>query len=281
MKTLALILTTLVLVFFQFTQSSAFTIKRPFKDSLSDHVEIIKHENKAATQISLNPSEEYTVLSWNIEKTKDKSFYRDFNQLKNNGLDIVHFQESLLTEEFQNLVETSPLNWSTAVSFKIFKNLKTGISVGSRFLIKKIKSFKSPDTEPITKTPKVSLFSYVKIQGTNTTLLLANVHLINFVSIQKFKNHLNQIILEISKHDGPVIFAGDFNSWSENRKRYIMKVTRTLSLNLVDFPRLLFYETFRLDHFFVRGITVTHKKILTHIKSSDHYPLLIKFKLNQ
>ena len=118
------------------------------------------------------------------------------------------------------------------------------------------------------------------LDGHEQALLVVNSHLINFVSFNKFKAHLDQVFQTLEHHDGPVLLAGDFNTWNGKRMRYFNALALLFSLTeatMIRQPRLS--HLFRhLDHVYYRGLDVVDAHVHTHIHSSDHYPISLTFR---
>ena len=138
--------------------------------------------------------------------------------------------------------------------------------------------------EPVTRTPKVSLFVEYSLSNSRETLLAVNAHLINFVETSKFQAQLQQIEAIISQHQGAVIFSGDFNTWNRSRWLLLLQMTAKLGLTPVDFPSVEAQKIKRfllsppLDYIFYRGLRqkTASAKVIDHLSSSDHNPLLVE-----
>jgi endonuclease/exonuclease/phosphatase (EEP) superfamily protein YafD len=97
------------------------------------------------------------------------------------------------------------------------------------------------------------------------------------VTTSAFTASLYEIAERISKFEGPVILAGDFNTWNVKRHLIMKSIFRDLGLEHLDLEndgRLL-----KLDHVFVRGFSVLKAEVHSSVFSSDHFPLEIKLKL--
>jgi len=77
--------------------------------------------------------------------------------------------------------------------------------------------------EPIVKIPKTTLITTYKLSPSNKLLLVVNIHGINMANLEKFKAQLFKIDNKISGHSGPIIFAGDFNTRSKERLRFLLR----------------------------------------------------------
>src|SRR5699024_8516428 len=125
--------------------------------------------------------------------------------------------------------------------------------------------------EPLIRFYKSALITVYPLKS-GQQLMVANIHAINFsFGIVRYQQQLNEIIEHIRSHNGPVIMAGDFNSWSKRRMDALEEITSQTRLTAVpfqlDFRKKVFGKP--LDFIFYRDLLVTEAKILT-TDSSDH-----------
>jgi endonuclease/exonuclease/phosphatase (EEP) superfamily protein YafD len=81
-------------------------------------------------------------------------------------------------------------------------------------------------------------------------------------------------------HEGPIIFAGDFNNWSDARDALVDEIANRLGMTEVALgndQRAVFLGR-HFDHIFVRGIDVV-KVAAVPVTSSDHNPLRATLQL--
>jgi endonuclease/exonuclease/phosphatase (EEP) superfamily protein YafD len=163
-----------------------------------------------------------------------------------------------------------------ARSFKNVKtNIVTGVKTGSTVAAQQHYFSVSKHSEPVSQTKKMLLASLYPLPTLGQSLLVVNSHLINFVSFEKFRAHLDQVFHTLENHNGPILLAGDFNTWNGKRLRYFNQLATSFSLEEVKIdrkPRLnhLFHH---LDHIYFRGLEVVNAHVHTNIHSSDHYPI--------
>ncbi|HEY9711625.1 MAG TPA: endonuclease/exonuclease/phosphatase family protein, partial [Oculatellaceae cyanobacterium] len=96
---------------------------------------------------------------------------------------------------------------------------------------------------------------------------------------------LHELDLALSEHRGPIIFSGDFNTWSRKRAALVELAATRLGLTPVAFApsetkkikRFLLSPP--LDYIFYRGLSEkkASAKVLDQVSSSDHKPLLAEF----
>lgn len=233
----------------------------------------------SAQKKALGPNIE--ILLWNVFKCKKKGWQEDFKALTGNK-DLVILQETILNSSFDiNFTKSTQHQWIMARSFKNVKtNIETGVKTGSTVSANNYYFLASKYSEPITNTKKMMLATLYPLKQYKQSLLVVNSHLINFVTFEKFKTHLDQIFRTLKYHDGPVLLAGDFNTWNRKRLNYFQELAQLFSLEEVPIkrqPRIshLFQH---LDHVYCRGLTILGARVHSHIHSSDHYPISLSVK---
>ena len=140
-------------------------------------------------------------------------------------------------------------------------------------------------------TPKVLLVTEYPLPN-GQSLLAVNVHLLNFErwSVIKIRHQLEDLKFIITHHSGPILMAGDFNTWNQKRLQLIEGIKKDIILQeVIDFPsgpttadmrlaglnRLLgIKKDFPLDRIYQRGFISHSAKVLAY-DSSDHKPILV------
>ncbi len=219
----------------------------------------------------------FNLFNWNIEKAKQGEIWAaDFTKLQNK-YDLILIQEAVSDDLFMNaLRKKTNTVWNYFIAW-IRKTEKTssGLIIGSEVRPTEASFTRTIDLEPYAKTPKLTGYQKFKIAGTeNTELLIINIHAINFVTTTKFSRHIQQVMRQIDRHKGPVVFVGDMNTWNQSRLDYLFAEAKKRNLVWYDFerPKVKGMHS-KLDHIFVRGLKVHEIKSLTDIVSSDHYPI--------
>ena len=168
-----------------------------------------------------------------------------------------------------------------ARSFRNLKtNIETGVKTGATVAAKKQFFSATKHSEPVTNTKKMLLATVYPLNITGQSLLVINTHIINFVSFEKFCAHLDQVFSALKNYNGPVLLAGDFNTWDSKRLRYFNQLASSFSLKEVQIirkPRLghLFKH---LDHIYYRQLEVVAAQVHTHTHSSDHHPISLTLR---
>lgn len=220
------------------------------------------------------------VLVWNIYKLGKPGVLADIDTLTQKT-DLALFQEGFLTSSFLNLVCSRPdMNWMMAKSFDD-KGVSAGVITASRENPREAAYLKSPNTEPFSSIHKMTLVSLYDIPDRHEKLMVLNIHGINFVPHDFFVNQINVVAKAIESHDGPIIFGGDFNTYTDARMSFLLKKMKALGLTQAKVKGNEFQGLLVLDHLFYRGFDLVKSEALKHVKSSDHVPIYFEFKLSE
>jgi endonuclease/exonuclease/phosphatase (EEP) superfamily protein YafD len=261
---LALLLSSLVASSITYAQHSCRGLLLPSTGDL------ISSRSELLADVISNPKIRF--LTWNIQKAQQKDRLGSDLRLLGNESDIMVLQEAVNATYFVDQLEQfrDALDWSLSISFQRRSGDFTGVMTGSKTHAAREEVLVSSVTEPVSNTPKTILLSEYAIENSRETLLVANVHAINFVTQKSFETQMNQLILKLASHQGPLIVAGDFNTWNPYRMAYLQNGLRNLGLQPLDFDRKSFLK---LDHVFVRGLRAGSVTQREDIKSSDHFPI--------
>lgn len=221
------------------------------------------------------------VLVWNIYKGGRESFVRDYSILSKNK-DIIVLQEGYLSSELKKLFNSHQgYEYYFATSFMDEDDLiPTGVMTGSNIQATQVYFQRSKEKEPIYKTPKMTIFSEYAIAGYAKKLLVANIHGLNFTDAEYFLEQVDQAIRYIKKHNGPVIFAGDFNTRDYPRINGLEKMIKDLGLIEVKFKPDLrkTFLSYPLDHIYYKGLMLRSSKTYD-VDGSDHAAMSAEFYL--
>lgn len=219
------------------------------------------------------------LLVWNVYKGGKPGAYKDLDVLTYRA-DLALLQEGHLSTEFLNLVcSRQDLNWKMARNLTDSSGINAGVVTAGRQNPAEFTFLESPDTETFTDIHKMTLVSYYDLPDRSEKLLVLNMHGINFVLQSAFENQVNEVAKVIKKHQGPVIYAGDFNTYTSGRTEYLLSKMKSLGLTHAEVRGNEFSGLFVLDHMFYRGFEVTKTEVLNNITSSDHTPLYFELKL--
>lgn len=225
----------------------------------------------AASPASLAPlANSFELLVWNVHKGAARDAWaRDMKALSSSA-DVVFLQEGMQDAFMPDaLAKTEHAFWM-AKSFEYSATkAATGVISGFKNAIARMWFRRSPGREPILNTPKMSLLSILPLTN-GRRLLMINIHAINFVGNDAFKEQILDLMNEIRAFDGPVIFAGDFNTWNPGRSRFLKKTLAAIGMNEVIPAGAL---GARLDYIFERGCPGSEARSLKEVNSSDHAPI--------
>ncbi len=226
---------------------------------------------------ALNP-EKITLLNWNIYKGKRENWATDFKRYKY-GHDVVLVQEARLDDDLIAMLDQEQRYWALNEAFR-YDDRATGVMTASR--VKPVRSCGQRTVEPLIRFPKTALISYYPIAGVDEHLLVANIHGINFtLGVSTYRKQVEKLYDAMKHHDGPIILAGDFNTWSDSRMAIVNQLAQRLSLASLDYTNHNRTSVFgnALDHVFYRGLSpVEHDT--WYVRSSDHNPTRVKFRVS-
>lgn len=233
------------------------------------------YRNKDAK--ALDENGKLSLLVWNIYKQTNDNWQQKLSEYSNNT-QLALLQEVSMTDEFKEYINTA--NWfgSHVDAFKSF-DVTSGVLNLSR---------RSPllacahlETEPWLRLPKSGIFARYSLSN-NKVLAVVNLHSVNFAyGNEEYTRQFSALVTELDTHKGPVIFAGDLNTWNPSRIAAIKEALDSLGLQQVVFSpdnRTQFVNGMALDHIFYRGLElIDASSPITD--ASDHNPLLVSFTI--
>ncbi len=222
--------------------------------------------------------ERITLLNWNSHKEIGPLWLQDL-QAMIRGVDLLALQEGALTYELRDLLSNQyGGSWTLASAFTK-SGIHTGVLTASLVKPDFFCSFRV--AEPIVVVPKTGLITRYPIFGTNKTLLLVNMHMVNFsLATRAYREQLSNAFSLIDQHQGPLLITGDFNSWSAGRLALIQHFADGLGARAVIFSednRTAFFGHV-LDHVFYRGLELVEAEVEA-VTTSDHNPMRVTFRL--
>ena len=227
--------------------------------------------DKADNLVPKLASSRFHLITWNVHKGQDTGWQEDLERLSKQA-DFVLLQEAT---QHQNLSTFSTALFVSSFSFnELLSGVKTFTQTQPEWYCGR------GVAEPIIQIPKVASVMNLPLEKGNS-LLLINVHLINFEwGISAYQAQLEQLFSFVENHQGPIIMAGDFNAWNEDRLNFVNNLIQKYGLDSVALSqdervRFLGYP---LDYIFTRGVKVV-RATSEVVTSSDHNPLLMEFEL--
>ena len=221
-------------------------------------------------------SRDIEILNWNIRKGLDPEWATDLDAIGDEP-DLMLFQEAALhTDDWGSLASSQ--HRSFAPGYRTKRSL-TGVMTVSA--AQPLTQCTLMSHEPWLRSPKATMISEYALTGTDETLLVVNVHSVNFTfGVRHFTNQIKEIESVISEHDGPVLLSGDFNTWRWRRTAIVQQVADALGLEKLDFDvdhrKRVFGQA--LDHIYVRGFEVM-QATTSQVRTSDHNPMSVRLRL--
>ncbi len=233
---------------------------------------------------------EFTLLSWNVHKGQHPDLAGDLHEtLKVHQPDLVFLQEAK-----PGTVEEPHLAGTLAPAWRHPLKLRSEVGVFTASCVEPLErqAFRSKSRELGFTTPKTALMTRYALSN-GTELLAVNVHALNFErgEPKRFIRQMKTLHVLMQAHEGPIVFAGDFNTWNAERNDYLQELAAGLGMQEVNSfvgyrktgdhgwaNHLLGIDpSLPLDRVFYRGLECTSAKILD-LDSSDHDPLVVRFR---
>jgi endonuclease/exonuclease/phosphatase (EEP) superfamily protein YafD len=213
------------------------------------------------------------LVSWNVKKGQLAGWQEDLDALAADQ-DLVLMQEAMWHPDDLPKMHY----WAFAPGYRTGKLLSGVMTYSSS---EPLTQCNLTSWEPWLRTPKATNITEFGLTGTDETVLVVNIHAINFTfGVADFRTQLEQIRPVLAMHGGPIILSGDFNTWRKKRADILESFTAEFSLKPVDFAddyRKVFFGQ-PLDYIYVRGLR-TGASGTRRLDSSDHNPLLAEFSL--
>ncbi len=217
------------------------------------------------------------IATWNIHKQDDPGWQEDLARLAA-GADILLVQELVLRPDSRAIIEAAGLRWTMATSF-LMRARDIGVLTASR--VPPVATCTQRTVEPLLRLPKSTVISWYALRGSERTLAVANLHAINVsLSLGAYRAQLEAVATALGSHCGPIVLAGDLNTWTQARSEAVRDVARRLGLGEIPFAqdRRRRFLGRQLDHILVRGLAVTSSEA-TEVTSSDHNPVEATLRL--
>lgn len=217
------------------------------------------------------------VVSWNIHRNGDVGWEADLARFAS-ASDVVILQEATLTAALRGQFAKAGRVWTHADAWA-FDGINSGVLTAAAA---------SPDSacvqraaEPLITLPKSALVAWYRIRGRKELLAVANVHAVNFtLDLTVYQRQIENVIDVLAPHQGPIILAGDFNTWSPVRVKVLEDAAARIGLTEAKPMRgeRSRFMGMTADYIFVRGLAVEDVWVET-VTSSDHQPIRAKLRL--
>ncbi|MDH3977659.1 MAG: endonuclease/exonuclease/phosphatase family protein [Gammaproteobacteria bacterium] len=221
-------------------------------------------------------SQYISLVNWNIHKGADQGWAKDLDMFGEDP-SLMIFQEAALNGASLESV-SADYHQSFAPGYQTRQAL-TGVMTLSS--VRPITQCRLTSREPWLRTPKATMITEYGLTGTDQTLLVINVHAINFaLGVADFSRQIEQAQVIIAAHSGPVLLSGDFNTWRNRRLSIVQEMAASLGLSTLKFDQDYRKRAFGqpLDHIYVRGLTVL-EATTWKVSTSDHNPMSVRFRM--
>ncbi len=228
--------------------------------------------------VEIGPSEaalagELEVLSWNIQKASNAGWEQDLASL-GESIDLAFIQEASTRAGIAELLPRS-LFQAFARGYTT-DTLETGVMTLSAGAPSLHCNFTA--VEPWLGTPKATSVTLYPLQDRSDRLLTINLHAVNFAfGLEDFRRQFADLADLMGQHQGPIILAGDLNTWSDSRQAVVDELMSRHGLEPVSFEPDLRTRVFGrvLDHIYIRGLRALSAEVIP-VGTSDHNPLRVR-----
>ena len=261
--------------------------KRNMRSVLQSMTQVLRVEHVADTeaiwswgQASLSSMPKVLRVGvWNLWKgAGGAAFANEFSHITET-VDLLLAQEALLSHELIKLFAIAGFEVTHASTYRRLDGCRDGVMTLSRTPAISAERIISATPEPLFRTTKAALITHHPIGRGNATLAVVNIHSTLIRRPKTAVEEMRRVMERLELHDGPVLFAGDFNTFNQ---RYLREMAGALALlgilhqPIPNDPRTRFA---RLDQIFTRGILTRNMRVDHHIKHSDHFPILAEFEV--
>ncbi|MFM2483389.1 endonuclease/exonuclease/phosphatase family protein [Celerinatantimonas sp. YJH-8] len=220
--------------------------------------------------------QQFSLASWNIYKTQNPGWQSMLEKLSKKA-EVVALQEA---RESTTQAYWRSRGWSATMLEAFSMGNKTvGVQLASQFPPKMVCGRRQH--EPLIRLPKSLLVGVYPIADSQQELWVISLHSINFSwQIAPYLQQLADMSAVIAQHSGPVIIAGDFNTWSKRRLAVLDSWMKQHGLQAVSFKndRRSRFFGHALDHIYYRDLAMIRSRVLA-TQASDHNALLATFKI--
>jgi endonuclease/exonuclease/phosphatase (EEP) superfamily protein YafD len=220
---------------------------------------------------------ELEVLSWNIQKASNTGWADDLAEL-GGGINLAFIQEASVQAAIPDAIGN--LLHQTFAAGYTTDTMETGVMTLSSSAPSMSCNFTS--WEPWLGTPKATSVTEYPLANRQDRLLAVNLHAVNFaIGLEDFQQQFDALDNLLSKHQGPIILAGDLNTWSGERQTLVNNFMDRYELSAVSFTPDLRTQFFgeALDHLYVRGMHAESARVIP-VSTSDHNPLRVRLAFN-
>jgi len=234
----------------------------------------------------LNPnpvnSDEYKALTFNIHRGKTAFGVPSLNQifeiLKNENPDFIAIQEVdryKLRTAFVDQI--SWLSEKLELEYVFGSNIQGVVSQYGNALLSKYPIIEWGQI-PLTYTSEPRSLLWAKIQTNEGLIYITSIHL--GLDTENRTEHFTKITEALSDFEEPVLLMGDFNVLPNNQAFLQFRSKISGQFIFTEIPTFVKNQPIQIDYIFGQGIYELQQYNIP-TKASDHYPLILKFKLQK
>jgi endonuclease/exonuclease/phosphatase (EEP) superfamily protein YafD len=219
----------------------------------------------------------FTLLNWNTFKQQNSNWQAALQKWGQRS-DLLTLQEVKYSPTFINFTQINSLFYFQNNAFE-YQDLLYGVNTLSKVEASYVCGTRY--SEPWLVIPKTGLATIYPLDKQNDSLLLINIHGVNFTfTATPLIEQMQPYLSLIKAHPGPVIFSGDFNTWSTPRLEQVVEILEQEGFQEASFTPDQRSRVFgkALDHIYYRGLQVVESETRA-TKTSDHNPLIVTFNL--
>ncbi|WP_019276459.1 endonuclease/exonuclease/phosphatase family protein [Vibrio coralliilyticus] len=252
--------------------------KQPQLSTISPSGEDVSLRCAHASNVeSIDNDGDINLLVWNIYKQNRGNWSQELTKYSSEK-QLVLLQEASMTAGLKEWMKQQLWFGNQVDAFKAFER-SAGVLNLSKSLPKLACAY--TELEPWLRLPKSAIYATYPLSD-GQMLSVVNIHAVNFTyGTDEYQRQLGALVDKLRKHQGPIIVAGDFNSWSADRMAVMKSALDTLGVIEVSYypdHRTQFITGLPLDHVFYRGLTLI-KAEAPESDASDHNPLEVIFRL--
>ncbi|EOD80281.1 hypothetical protein D515_00855 [Grimontia indica] len=229
-------------------------------------------EYKSSSEI--DASKPLNIAVWNIYKQQLEGWDTELKSLAADNT-IILLQEAQTKPQMLSYLEQSGWHSNQAYAFAINGEI-AGVMTLSEAIPEKVCAYTK--VEPYLRLPKSALYSAFPLSN-GEVLSVINLHSINFTyGVTEYSEQLDVLVEAVEPLKGPLIIAGDLNTWSNERLSVVRDKLSSIELQEANFQpdeRLRVFSH-PLDHVFYRGMKLQHAKSID-TTASDHAKLEARF----
>jgi endonuclease/exonuclease/phosphatase (EEP) superfamily protein YafD len=223
--------------------------------------------------------ERFGLLCWNVHKHNRHPDFAHYLEglVTKRQIDCLLLQEARFGSESQCALESYA--YDAAANLEV-RGSFYGVLTAARCEAEEARPYLSKARESLLGTHKSLLASRYRFAD-GSPLLILNIHAINFRETGSYERELHRFAERVRHYEGPLIVAGDFNSWSTSRTWRLHRFKKALGLQTVRFDEKEKVTSFwgrRLDFIFYRGLELVDSAVFDDHSLSDHNPLYALFQ---